>query len=760
MIISYETLKTLFKCPISLQELTTLLTAQGLEVEAIYQNPPIEHFTTAQVVQRCDEGYIMRTQEADLTIETAESLERDTSYILSNLSGSWALATPESLNWAASKKPLTVPGGLSIQKAWEWDDPLIELSITPNRGDCLSYLGIAREIFLGLRQPFDSQQWLADIKKRYPVTYEDKTQTDVSVEEDITRSYALMQVSCPRFESPFWLQRFLIKHGYQPKLPAVDVGHYFMVLLGLPSHAFDAAAFNGQVSLKHHEFDRPYTWQGLQGSKAQLKGRLPVLIDENEQILCLPGVLGSAETAASAHSQRLLIEAAAFLPKAIRPMRSFAPVTASSLRFERGVWRDGQSDLLDLIAGMLCSFHPQVRCAEPLLSYHKPWTPPTLKTTRAAIEKLTGRSFDPEELAHLLTLMGAQPQGDIYEWQIPSWRFDLKIEQNFIGEIVRCYGLDKLQAQKTELPAKPRRASLSRPAIDPWIAHGAQEVVTYSFVRQSWAYASGPVSCEPEGCFILQNPISDEMRVMRPSLLPSLCDLLSYHQRHQLDLCPLVELAPTYHQNFPDRQRLRLGVAWPQKCSPRYWGEAPKEMSFYDMKGLLEGILPEGVSFVSPPVSSEGDKLLHPELQAQILFQGQHIGCFGLLNPRAAQQFEWPSAWLIDIDAEFEAQALQQAPFKPFSKQPAVLRDWVFIIPDNLKAQDIVARVASYDWPLRQHVRVFDFYIDAAGERSVGIEVRFQAPDRALTDRDLQEMTTHIITDFEEHFGAKLKNSA
>lgn len=759
MIISYETLKTLFKCRIGLDELTKLLTAQGLEVEAVYRNPPIEHFTTAQVIQKTDEGYTLRTPEnKEIMLETSESLERDVAYVVTNMSGSWALVSPESLKWGSSKKPLTVPGGLSINTAWEWDDVMIELSVTPNRGDCLSYLGIAREIFLALRQPFNTHQWVADIKQRYPLVYEDETKARVDVQSGIARYYALMQVSCPRFESPFWLQRFLLKHGYQPKLPAVDAGHYWMLLLGLPSHAFDAAAFNGKVSLKYHNFEQPYTWKGVQGTSIQLSGNLPVIIDEHDQILCLPGAMGGADSASTSHSQRLLIEAAAFLPKAIRPMRSCVPVTPSSLRFERGVWRFGQADLLDLIGGMLCSFHPQVRCAKPLVSYQKDWDAPVLTTTRAQVEKLTGRAFDAQELAALLSLMGAEADGDNYQLKVPCWRFDLKIEQNFIGEIVRCYGLDTLQLRNDQSARRPRRALLSRPAIDPWIAHGAQEVVTYSFVRQSWAQASGPVSAEFQDCYIIQNPISDDMRVMRPSLLPSLCELLSYHSRHQLDLVPLVELAPTYHKSFEGGQRLRLSAVWPQKCAPRYWGAANKEISFYDIKGLLEAMLPSGIEFVTGENATGGEKLYHPQLQAQVLYQGHVIGSFGLLSPRAAQQFEWPSSWLIDIDATFSDKVPLKKTFKAFSKRPFIVRDWVFLIPENLQAEQLAARVRSYDWPLCQQVRIFDFYVDASGQRSVGLEVRFQASDRSLTDDDLQPLTAHIIADFSEHFGAKLKD--
>lgn len=758
MIISYETLKTLFKCRIGLDELTKLLTAQGLEVEAVYRNPSIENFSTAQVAQRTDEGYLLRFHDnKEIMLETAESLERDISYVVTNMSGSWALVSPESLKWGASKKPLTVPGGLSINTAWEWDDVMIELSVTPNRGDCLSYLGIAREIFLALRQPFHAHQWVADIKQRYPLTYEGHTKAHIDVQSGIARYYALMQVSCPRFESPFWLQRFLLKHGYQPKLPAVDAGHYWMLLLGLPSHAFDAAAFNGKVSLKYHNFEQPYTWKGVQGTSIHLSGNLPIIIDEYEKILCLAGAMGGADSASSPHSQRVLIEAAAFLPQAIRPLRACVPVTPSSLRFERGVWPFGQADLLELIGGMLCSFHPQVRCAKPLVSYEKEWDAPILRTTRAQVEKLTGRSFDAVELASVLALMGATVDGDNYEWAVPCSRFDLKIEQNFIGEIVRCYGLDTLQQCSGQAAPRPRRALLSRPAIDPWIAHGAQEVVTYSFVKQSWAQASGPAESEYQDCYIIQNPISDDMRVMRPSLLPSLCELLSYHGRHQLDLVPLVELAPTYHKSFDGGQKLRLSAVWPQKCAPRYWAGANKEIGFYDIKGLLEAVLPTGIEFIIPEASAGCDKLYHPQLQAQVLYQGHVIGGFGLLSPRAAQQFEWPLVWLIDIDADFRDNVPVKKTFKAFSKRPFVVRDWVFLISDSLQAEQLAARVRSYQWPHCQHVRIFDFYVDASGQRSVGIEVRFQASDRSLTDDDLQPLTSHIITDFSEHFGAKLK---
>ena len=445
------------------------------------------------------------------------------------------------------------------------------------------------------------------------------------------------------------------------------------------------------------------------------------------------------------------------MPQAIRPLRSCVPVTTSSLRFERGVWRSGQNDLLELIAGMLCAFHPQVRCSQPHVSIKKQWEAPTLTTSKKQVEKLTGCAFEASVLEEIITLMGATCQDNQYRWQVPDWRFDLSLEQNFIGEIVRCYGLDSLSDPSRQTPPRPRRAVLSRVAIDPWLNHGAQEVVTYSFVPQSWVNISGPDNCPPDSCYVIQNPISDELSVMRPSLFPSLCDRLAFHQRHQLDLVPLVELAPVYHPSWPQRQRLRLSVAWPEKNSQRYWGSGHKETTFYDIKGLIEGILPAQVSFITGQEVSGSERLYHPQLQATLMLGSQCVGSFGLLDPRAAQQHDWPSAWLIELDAEFCEQQRPTPQYQSFSKMPCVVRDWAFIIPEKTKSSDLLSRVQGYDWPLCRSVRVFDFYVDGAGQRSVGLEVRFQAPDRSLTDEDLQQLSAHIIDDLSTHFGAKIR---
>ncbi len=765
MIVSYNQIQALLGQPLGLtpRELGEVLTQYGLEVERYIEPCAFrDHLKIAKTLERTEHGLVALIQDTQERIFLPSDLELDSRYIVDCLSGEWQLATPERLGWSSLKMPLWVPNGLNIDQAWEIDDTYIELSIGPNRGDCLSYVGLCRETSLAIQGHFSSSILRQSFLERYKVTFEtEPAEIVLEIDAKLAPTYGVAKIIIPTsLRSPFWLERFLIKHGMTPRFSPVDLAQYLMLLFGQPMHAFDARALQGKIQFGYEHLIDPLSLQLLDGKTVNLEGTVPLMRSARGVCLGLAGIMGSLESATENDSRVLYIESAFFEPTMIRQARSFGIVTDASLRFERGVDREGQKQMLEIFCAMIQSIHPQAQCWAPKMAHEQSWSPPVLQTSFQKVSALAGTSLGTAHFEEYFKRIGALIQDDQISWEIPSWRFDLSIEQNFTSELLRIYGMNKLSRSGSlkaftplhtiALHDKPTQAFLSR---------GLQELVTYSFISQKKAELVSAI----ENLIRLDHPLNQDLAIMRPSLWPSLLDVLSYNQRRHQNHLGVFEKAPIYHRSYPDFQKIVVSAALPVvKTHKQSWPALSskakqQEWSYYDIKGLVASLGLRGTIFWVPCQSEE--PLLHPDLSAHLLNeQGRIVGRVGLLHPHIQSMYDWPASYLIEIEADCWNQKNKPV-FQKMSRYPVIYRDLALELPPGTVAHKILQLVREV-CPYYKDVKIFDYYQPEQGPANLGIRIALQSFDQTLEDYQIVESVDKILSHLAEKYQVFLKKQS
>jgi len=765
MKISYQFLKTCYPHDLTPEELSERLTQQGLEVE--YISKSMRDFELA--VAHCDSSgsWILEGRNIAVPFLNQESYANDRRYVcyFNTQSQSWEICTPIVLGWSNLTNPLSMPEGIELSHAWDLDDRIIELSVTPNRGDCLNYVGLCREIALSLRQSFDLNALLAQFKSRYPVIWDRDTQCHLHVDSKLAPLYTLARVYVPsRLHTPFWLEQFLLKHGIGSYLPPVDFGHYLMLVFGIPTHTFDAGAISDTLHVSWHNYsNHPVECTLLDRRVITLKDECPVIMNAAHKVVALPGVIGTLESGARSDSHEWLIESALFNPSAIRSLRKFGIVTNASLRFERGVDRGLQYDMLELLCGFLQSLHNQVTCFKPkvLNNQDQITHQDLLTTTYAQIEKIAGMPLDRNEVENIVHLCYGQTDLTTDEYQLvkPSWRWDLDSNRSWVSEILRIYGMNRLELKRNLNQGAARRISFADPIIDRFVHKGFSEVVTYSFVHENFAKLFQP---NPQDWIDLVNPVSADLHIMRPSMWPSLLQVLQGHQRFGLELRPIVESASVFAKHYPLRQKSVVSGAIPCTLSLHEWRQEKLrqlDFGYYEMKGLIDAIgLPNGLALEHAP---NANSFLHPQFQMVLKKDGLIVGQMGRVHPQILNQFDWPDAWVFEIDQSLWSAAVQARPqYKAFSRYPIIRRDFALVCPKTVTAESITQVFQTYCQDIRQ-IEVFDYYVDPQKENppSVGVAVFLQSSERTLQDDEIQVMISNSLKELELKHGVYLKGT-
>jgi phenylalanyl-tRNA synthetase beta chain len=749
-----KNLQTLFGVDLPVDQLSRTLTSHGLEVEQVIPlaSVPLETITLLSI--SAPEQYEGRLSDGqDIQLKTSLSLDLTQSYAVCLIDGAWQLATPARLGWSSLVTPLVVPVGQTVAQAWELPDILLELSVTPNRGDCLSYLGLARELRLAERVELKQQEVFARLMEQYPVQWAAKTKLEAVVDEHVCCSYALAEVKLSdQLKSPFWLQRFLIKHGLAPKNAIVDVTHYIMLFLGQPLHAFDKEQMQFPINVRTHSATDESLLL-LTGKTVSLTAETTV-IAHDQSIYALAGLVGAQQSAVHDLSQHIIFEAASFAPHAIRSMRFLGMTTDASARFERGVDRANQAIFLQLVCGLLQSIDPLVQCFEPQVIVEADITSiATLVVKQPDITRLVGAPIDVDETQQIVKALGGVVHQDhLYTWDAPSWRFDLKLKQDFIEEVVRLYGLDRLPIAPARLEYQPiKLASL----LDPWIVLGFQEVLTYSFMSE---HAAKLFTTQPT--IKLSNPMTQDMAVMRPSLWPSLLNIAAFNLRFGARSIQLVEHAPVYGEHYPDRQRNVIAALIMSEQQERVWYQSTKKnnIDFYDMKGLIKQMLAHHADLEFEQTHDYPG--LHPQMQMSIKVGGLIRGVFGQLHPLLSHQEGWPMSWLVELDADLMTDQ-KMSVFKQFSRMPKIHRDLALIVPQNVPVDKIVHFIENNKSLALQSAHVFDYYSGehvASGFVSVGVELIFQHPTKTLEETEVGLIVQHILSELKHKYGITLRD--
>jgi phenylalanyl-tRNA synthetase beta chain len=648
--------------------------------------------------------------------------------------------------------------GTSLKSHLQLDDTTFEIDLTPNRGDCLSVAGLAREIaaITGARLHAPRLKSVAARSQRkLPVVLRaprDCPYYAGRVIEDID----------PQVRTPMWLKERLRRSSVRAIHPVVDVTNYVMLELGQPMHAFDLDRLTGGIEVRRARAKESLVL--LDGKEIRLEAGVLLIADRNGP-LALAGIMGGQAAAVGSETRNLFLESAWFRPEVIAGRaRAMGLQTESSQRFERGVdptmprraVERATALLLEIVGGK----------PGPVIEQRdRRYLPRTAAITlRAArIEKLLGFKIAASEVQKILRRLGMPVKKSAQGWRVlpPSWRFDLSREVDLIEEIARLHGYENLpvhrpQTVMTMTPSPEGRlpASRLRTAL---VDRDYQEIVTYSFVDPVWQIQLDPAVTPIR----LANPISADMAVMRTSLWPGLLKTVAYNLNRQLSRLRFFELGRCF---IPVKsgidQEPRLGGAVTGSALPEQWGGAMRAVDFYDVKADIEALLQLGGNMTEFRHEAACHPALHPGQSARILYRGETVGWLGALHPEIQAKLGLEQAVIL---FELRLSSLDQAKlpvFHEISRFPAIRRDIAIVVQENLPARVVLDSVTKVAGKLLVNLELFDEYrgkgIDS-GRKSLALGLTLQDSSRTLKEDEVDALIARVVAVLESELGARLR---
>ena len=648
--------------------------------------------------------------------------------------------------------------GSDVREYLQLDDPLIEVDLTPNRGDCLSIAGIAREVGvlnnLAVKQP-DIKDVDASINETFPIKLDSPEH-------------------CPRYlgriirninrkaVSPQWLQEKLRRSNIKCIDPVVDVTNYVLMELGQPMHAFDFDRLDRGIRVRLARKDEKLTL--LDGKETKLIPDTLVIADESK-CLAIAGVIGGLESSVQENTQHIFLESAFFSPTAIAgKARSYGLQTDAAHRFERGVdfnlprlaLERATCLLLDIVGGD----------AGPIIESTQALPTENIVTLRAErIQRVLGISLKEKQVEAILTGLGLGLESkDDSSWTfaVPSWRFDIAIEEDLIEELARIYGYDNLPVTEplSRFSLKPEKeAKVGLPVIrDRLSALGYQEVITYSFVDQKLESLLGAIESEQ---LTLRNPISQDMSVMRTSLWSGLLSALQYNHNRQQMRGKIFESGLIFNNKNNDLKQIYKvsSIIWGSQ-QPEQWGEKSASVDFFDIKGDVESLLALTLEKDTFTFTAADHPALQQGQSARILRNGEAVGWLGALSGTVQQHIDIKGKiYLMEIDLDSITPA-KLPEYRELSRYPSVRRDLAIIVDENQETGEISDRIKLEAGSFLTDIVIFDVFQGQNIEKtkkSLAIGLTFQHPSRTLTDDDINSTINSCISAIEAQFKAKLR---
>lgn len=657
--------------------------------------------------------------------------------------------------------PADAPIGQDLRQYLQLDDQQIEISLTPNRADCLSIKGIAQELA---------------VVNNLSLTQPDMASKDVSTNTQVAINVQELE-ACPRYllraiegvnvnaETPIWLKEKLRRCGIRSIDPIVDVTNYVLLELGQPMHAFDAACVKQPIEVRFARDQEELVL--LDGNMIRLQPNTLVIADQRGP-LALAGIFGGKQSGVSGETKDIILESAFFSPLAITGRaRQYGLHTDSSHRFERGVDCQLQRQAMERATSLIidiCGGQAGEIC-EVASEAHLPQAQQVV-LRRSKLDSLLGHHIDNQSVTHIFERLGFQPQYEKDSWKItpPSWRFDIAIEEDLIEEVARIYGYNNIpnQAPLVHLTMGEHRES----EVDPMriktalVGNDFYEAITYSFVDPKIQQLLHP----EQEAWILPNPISSEMSAMRVSLLTGLLGAVGYNQNRQQNRVRLFEsglrFIPDPQAEFGIRQELVFAAVLTGSRLNEHWAGKAESADFFDLKGYLENLLAltsvgNKVKFVAKPYAA-----FHPGQSAAIMLDGKEIGFIGQIHPTIAQKLDLTGkvfACEILVSAIAHREVVSA---KDISRFPANRRDLAIVVAEEVAAQELLdsARAVVGD---RVQVNLFDVYQGsgvAEGHKSLAISLTIQDMEKTLEEEEINQIVAKLLATLKQEFNAYLRD--
>ena len=671
-----------------------------------------------------------------------------------------------------------VPPGTDVSDVLEFDDAMFEVSVTPDRGDCLSLAGIAREVGAINRLPV-----AGPAHEAVEPTIEHRLSVSLEAPEGCAR-YAgrVVEGIDPAAKTPLWMSERLRRCGVRAVSPVVDVTNYVMLELGQPLHAFDLHRIEGGIRVRRASSGEQLTL--LDERTLELRPSTLVIADRARAV-ALAGIMGGSGSAVSEATRDVFLESAWFSPSDLMGEPRFYRLnTDASHRFERGVDPTLQRVAVERATRLLLEIAggrpgPIVDEAEP--SYLPESAPIPLRAQR--IERVLGMAVPGDEVTGGLERLGMEVLETGCGWSIipPAFRFDIAIEEDLIEEVVRLAGYERVPSVEISGIVRPGATSetgipvsrLRRLMVD----RGYQEAVTYSFVDPELQSLLDPeVPAIP-----LANPISSELSVMRTRLWMGLCRALVRNVNRQERRVRLFETGLRFRRDPALRARVGDVDGWgargrdqvadveQERCIaavatgpvlPEQWGSAARGVDFFDLKSDVEallGLTAESGRFSFAPFEHPA---LNPAQTAAIRDGGEVVGLIGALHPRVRRELGVPAPVFV-FEMPLASLVRARVPdYAPVSRYPSVRRDIAVIVDDRVSAGDLLAEIRRSSPNILYGFEIFDVYRGAeidSTRKSIAIGLTFRSDSRTLADTEVDGLVEGIVAGLTAEFGAELR---
>jgi len=652
--------------------------------------------------------------------------------------------------------PADATAGIDIREYLDLNDQAIEIELTPNRSDCLSIKGVAREVST-LNDcdltPVNITAQAATIDDTFAIKIE---ATD----------------ACPRYlgrvvrnvnvkaQTPLWMQEKLRRAGFRSLGPVVDVTNYILMELGQPMHAFDLDKLNGAITVRLANNGEEV--ELLDGKKIKADADT-VLIADDKANLALAGIMGGDSSAVNDDTQHVFLEVAYFDPDAIAGRaRRYGLHTDSSHRFERGVDPALQADAMERATELLLQIAggdagPVTEVITDAYSTERE----TIHLRKARIKRILGIEFEDPEVETILTRLGMKVEAVNEGWNVtaPSFRFDIAIEADLIEELIRVHGYNKIPrvmpVYKAGLREKTEKQLAMQTLRQNLLDHGYFEAVTYSFVDPEWCKALAPDA----QTIALANPMSSEMSVMRTTLWAGMLKVLQYNLNRQQSRVRLFETGLRFIEQEEGtlQQPMLAGVATGALMSEQ-WATDSREIDFFDVKGDVEALLELGggqIEFVA-----EKHPALHPGQSASVKKDGKSIGWMGAIHPEVQKTLDLDQKVYV-FELELGSVCDKNVPkFNVLSKFPEVRRDISLLVDEKLSVSAIKECIVRAGSEVLKDVMVFDVYAGkgvSPGLKSVALGLILQDFSRTLIDDDVDQEMQKIVSSLEKELNATLR---
>ncbi len=671
--------------------------------------------------------------------------------------------------------PADAPIGVPFAEYQKLGDTVLELEVTPNRPDCLSMVGVAREIGAIFEKPVTMPEPPAVAESGESAA--DRVSVEIADPKLCPRYTARVIRGVKIGPSPQWLAERVAAAGARPINNIVDITNYVMFELGQPLHAFDLATLgadaDGRVAITVRRAEAGETLRTLDGVDRELTPETLCICDPTGPV-ALAGVMGGEATEVSDTTVDILLESAAFDPESIsRTSRRLGLVSEASLRFERTVDRTGCVAALDRAAALMAELADGEVCAGVVDEFPAQASSRVLGLRSLRLSAVIGEEIAQEEAADILRRLGCQVEvlPDLLDVTIPTFRPDLEREIDLVEEVLRIHGMESIAAT---LPAGRGRVGMLtreqklRDRIGMLLrAAGLNETMTYSFTDPGDLERIGMTMPLDECEVQILNPMSGEQSVLRRTLLPGLLRSVSYNQRRGVEDVHLYEIGSVFWtapgRKLPKERERMAGVLAGSWNRPQ-WNEPARPLDFFDGKGVLETVMRD-LAASRFKVRACQRPWLQPGRAAEVLVSGDVIGWIGEVHPSVLERFECDApvtAFELEIGrlirSAREERTVQEPP-----RFPAVELDLAIVVDESITAEQLVQSVLSAGGKLLESARLFDVYRGKGipeGKKSMALALTYRAPDRTLTAEEVDQTHERLVRKVVKATGGEVRGAS